>query len=251
MVDSCSKVPITGRRQVNLLPESILTEMSFTNYSQFLNENKPVSKSDPQAKKVEAIGRKISRSVSKYMKQNDQSSRLKNFAWEFNLVKDDVPNAWCMPGGKVVVYTGILPLTLDDEGLACVMGHEVAHAVARHGNERLSQQLMITFGAIGLDIALKEKPEKTKELFMLAYGVGSQLGSLAYSRSHESEADKMGMIFMAMSGYDPAKAIKFWQRMAANGGHNTPEFLSTHPSHKTRIAELKKFLPEARKYYKK
>ncbi len=251
LFDSCSKVPITGRRQVNLLPESIMTEMSLASYNDFLKTNTPVPSSDPKARQVEIIGRKISHAVGKYMRKNDMAKRLKNFSWEFNLVDDNTPNAWCMPGGKVVVYTGILPFTKDDEGLACVMGHEIAHAVARHGNERMSQQLMVTFGAIGLDVALREKPEQTKEIFNMAYGLGSTLGTLAYSRSHESEADKMGMIFMAMAGYDPSKSIGFWERMATGGGTSTPEFLSTHPSHKTRIADLKAFLPEAMKYYKK
>lgn len=234
---------------MNLLPESILLSLSLTNYSDYLKENAPVNIKDPSSRKVKDIGDRISKAVVTFLKDQKQEKRVQDFAWEFNLVTDPTPNAWCMPGGKVVVNSGILPITLTDEGLACVMGHEIAHAVARHGNERLSQQLLVTFGAIGLEVALKEKPQETKELFMLAYGAGSTLGTLAYSRSHESEADRLGIIFMAMAGYDPAKSIDFWKRMEAQGTSKVPEFLSTHPSNATRISELEKYLPEAQKYY--
>jgi predicted Zn-dependent protease len=250
-LESCTKVPLTGRRQMNLLPESMLLSMSLTNYNDYLKQNAPVPIKDQQARKVKDIGGKISVAVENFMKEQKQDKRLKDFAWEFNLVKDDTPNAWCMPGGKVVVNSGIIPIAKDDEGLACIMGHEIAHAVARHGNERLSQQLLITFGAIGLEVAMKEKPKETKDLFMMAYGAGSTLGSLAYSRNHEKEADRLGLIFMAMAGYNPAKAIDFWKRMEQAGSSGVPEFLSTHPSHGTRISELEKNLAEANKYYKK
>lgn len=251
LLESCTKVPLTNRRQMNLLPESMLLSMSLTNYNDYLKQNAPIPIKDQQARKVKDIGGKISSAVENFLKEHKQDKRIKDFAWEFNLVKDDTPNAWCMPGGKVVVNSGILPIAKDDEGIACIMGHEIAHAVARHGNERLSQQLLITFGAIGLDVALKEKPKETKELFMLAYGAGSTLGSLAYSRNHETEADRLGLIFMAMAGYNPAKAVDFWKRMEQAGSSNVPEFLSTHPSHGTRIKDLEKHLAEANKYYKK
>ncbi|MBE0640979.1 MAG: M48 family metallopeptidase, partial [Bacteroidales bacterium] len=153
-------------------------------------------------------------------------------------------------GGKIVVYTGILPVTKDDAGLAVVMSHEVAHAVARHGSERMSQQLAITMGAIGLDVAMQQKPQQTKDIFMSLYGVSATLGSLAYSRQHEYEADKMGLVFMAMAGYDPERAISFWENMAAQGGAKPPELLSTHPGDENRIAALKAYMPEAKKYYK-
>jgi predicted Zn-dependent protease len=247
---ACSTVPITGRKQMKLLPESILLNMSLTNYNDFLAQNNPVPKTDANAKLVEQAGVKISRAVTKFLRDNDESSRIKDFAWNFELVNDPTPNAWCMPGGKVVVYSGILPYTKDELGLATVMGHEIAHAVARHGNERLSQQLAIAGLGMGLQYALKEKPEQTQQLFLLAYGAGSTLGTLAYSRKHETEADQMGMIFMAMAGYDPAKSIEFWERFSGHGGQEPPEFLSTHPSNSTRIRNLKKFLPEAMKYYK-
>ena len=236
---------------MNLLPESILLDMSLTNYDTFLKENEVVSSSDPNSRMVSSVGKKISVSVEKFLNNNNEADRVKQFDWTFKLVKDNTPNAWCMPGGKVVVYNGILPYTLDEAGLATVMGHEIAHAVARHGNERLSQQLLVTLGGISLQYALKEKPEETQQLFLMAFGVGSTLGTLAYSREHEAEADKMGMVFMAMAGYDPTKAIEFWQRFSKAGGEAPPEFLSTHPSNTTRIRKLKAFLPEAMKYYKK
>lgn len=248
---ACATVPLTGRKQMKLLPESLLLSMSLTSYNDFLAANKPVSKSDVNAKMIDRAGVKISQSVTKFLRENGESDRVKDFAWNFELVNDATPNAWCMPGGKVVVYSGILPYTKDETGLATVMGHEIAHAVASHGNERLSQQLAIAGLGMGLQYALKEKPEQTQQLFLLAYGAGSTLGTLAYSRQHETEADKMGMIFMAMAGYDPSKAIEFWERFSAGGGQTPPEFLSTHPSNATRIRNLKKFLPEAMKYYKK
>ncbi|MEA3446345.1 MAG: M48 family metallopeptidase [Bacteroidota bacterium] len=247
---ACSTVPFTGRKQIKLLPESILLSMSLANYNEFLSANKPLPKNNVDAKMVKQAGLKISRAVTNFFRNNDQKERIKDFDWTFELVNDPTANAWCMPGGKVVVFNGILPYTKNEDGLACVMGHEIAHAVARHGNERLSQQLLIALGGISLQVALKEKPEKTKQLFLLAYGAGSTLGSLAYSRQHETEADKLGMIFMAMAGYHPSKAIEFWERFSASGGQEPPEFLSTHPSNSTRIKNLKKFLPEAMKYYK-
>ncbi len=178
--------------------------------------------------------------------------RIDGFQWEFNLVDDDVPNAWCMPGGKVVVYTGLLPLTQNETGLAVVMGHEIAHAVARHGNERMSQELALQLGGVALSVAIEKKPEETKQLFYSAYGIGSELGIvLPYSRLHETEADKLGLIFMAMAGYNPEEAIPFWTRMSQSGGQKPPEILSTHPADETRIRNLKEFMPEAMKYYRK
>jgi len=251
LIVACSVNPFTGRKQMTFLPESILLQMSLTNYQEFLSANKPVPKTDANAKLVENVGKKIAGSVEKFLKDNGSEDRIKEFDWVFNLVNEPTPNAWCMPGGKVVVYSGILPYTKSEAGLATVLGHEIAHAVAKHGNERLSQQLVVTLGGMGLQYYLKEKPEETKQLFMLAYGAGSTLGTLAYSRKHESEADQMGMVFMAMAGYDPSKAIEFWETFAAAGGAEPPEFLSTHPSNSTRIRKLKEFLPEAMKYYKK
>lgn len=250
LLGSCGKVPITGRRQVNLLPESTLMSMSVSNYQEFLNTNKTLaSTGNNNAQMVQRVGQRIAAAVETYLKKHQQGKRIKDYKWEFNLVDDNAVNAWCMPGGKVVVYTGILPVTKDETGLAVVMGHEIAHAIARHGNERMSQQLAIQAGGVGIGVAMSEKPELTQNLFMQAYGLGSGLGMLAFSRSHESESDKMGLVFMALAGYNPEAAVSFWQRMDALGGGAPPEFMSTHPSHDTRIKNIREFLPEAKKYY--
>lgn len=250
IVSACSTVPITGRRQVNLLPSSQMAEMGLTNYKTFLKEAK-VSTDKAQTALVKKVGTKISAAVEKYMNDKGLSSQLANFSWEFNLVDDDTPNAWCMPGGKVVFYTGILPYTKNEAGLAVVMGHEIAHAIARHGNERMSHQMGVQAVATGLQVALNEKPAQTQQIFMGAFGVGSQFGMLGYSRKHENEADQMGLVFMAMAGYDPGAAVEFWTRMSQIGGQKPPEFLSTHPSDVTRINNIKNYLPKARAYMKK
>ncbi|MCB0395812.1 MAG: M48 family metallopeptidase [Flavobacteriales bacterium] len=248
---ACNKVPITGRKQMNLLPESTLVGMSLTNYRDFLKQNPPVASGQTDAQLVSRVGNKIATAVKAYMKSQNLTDRIKDYQWEFNLVNENTVNAWCMPGGKVVVYSGLLPVTKDETGLAVVMGHEIAHAIARHGNERMSQGLLVQLGGIGLSVAMSEKPEETRNLFMQSYGVTSTLGVLAYSRKHELEADKMGLIFMAMAGYDPSQAVSFWERMAQTGGAKPPELISTHPSDATRIKEIKAYLPEAMKHYKK
>lgn len=247
---ACAKVPITKRRQLNLIPESQLIGMSFQSYQAFLDTNKVLGAGDQRVKMVRRIGNSIKSAVENFLTQENQTSRIEGFSWEFNVVDQDVVNAWCMPGGKVVVYTGILPVTQDEQSLAVVMGHEIAHAVARHGNERMSQGLALQLGGVALSVALSEKPALTQNVFLQSYGIGSQLGVLAYSRNHETEADKMGLIFMAMAGYNPESAIAFWERMSAAGGQAPPEILSTHPSDATRIATLKEFMPQAMKYYK-
>jgi predicted Zn-dependent protease len=250
MVYSCSTVPITGRKQLNLVSDTEMMSMSFSQYDQFLKEHK-LSTNKEQTEMVKRVGKRIAEAVVKYMNDNGYGAHIKDFAWEFNLVEEDVPNAWCMPGGKVVFYTGILPLTKDEEGLAVVMGHEIAHAVAKHGNERMSHEMGVQMGGAALSVALNEKPEETKAIYMAAFGLGSQVGfMLPYSRTHETEADKMGLIFMAMAGYNPQAAVPFWERMAAGGGQKPPEFLSTHPADGTRIKDLQAYMPEALKYYK-
>jgi len=250
-IESCSVVPLTGRKQLNLMPESEMIAMGFTGYSDFMKENPP-STDKANAAMVKEVGGKIAAAVTKYFADNNLSDRLEGYKWEFNLVNDSAANAWCMPGGKVVVYSGILPLTVDKNGLAVVMSHEIAHAVARHGNERMSQEMLTQMGGMALSEAVKTKPQETQNIFMSAYGIGSQVGvMLPYSRSHELEADKLGLIFMAMAGYDPQSAIPFWERMAANGGAKPPEFLSTHPADQTRINKIKAAMPEAQKYYMK
>lgn len=249
---SCTKVPITGRRQMNLLPESEMMSMSLTSYRDFLNKNKKLPDSDAQTELVKRVGSNIASAVQRFMKANKKyAKRIEGFKWEFNVVEDKTVNAWCMPGGKVVVYTGLLPITQDEAGLAVVMGHEIAHAIARHGNERMSQGLLVQLGGIGLAIATSNKPGVTQDIFNQSYGLASGLGVLAYSRKHESEADKLGLVFMAMAGYDPSVAPAFWQRMAAaSSGQKPPELLSTHPSDETRIKDIRAFLPTAKKYYK-
>jgi predicted Zn-dependent protease len=174
---------------------------------------------------------------------------VKNYRWEFNLVNQNIVNAWAMPGGKVVVYQGLLPVAQSDDGLAVVMGHEIAHAIARHGNERMTQGILAAAGGIALAVYMREKPSETQALFLAAYGVSAGLGIMAFGRNQESEADKLGMVFMAMAGYQPSEAIPFWERMSAGGGSNIPEFLSTHPNHDTRIERIKDWLPNAETYY--
>lgn len=248
---TCSTVPLTGRSQLNMIPNNEMLAMSYQQYDQFLSEYPP-SKDKNNTEMVQRVGIKIQHAVEQYMAQNNLSDHLKGYAWEFNLVDDKQVNAWCMPGGKVVVYTGILPITQDEKGLAVVLGHEIAHAIAEHGNERMSQQLLQQVGAVGLMVAMKDEPAQTQSIWMSVYGVGTQVGvMLPYSRTHESEADHMGLIFMAMAGYDPHTAPEFWQRMSANkNGEAPPELFSTHPSDATRITNLNKWIPEAMKYYK-
>lgn len=250
IIAGCSKVPITGRRQINMLPESTLMAMSVEQYAGFLVAN-PAVKTGTQAALISKVGNRMVAAVNEYLKKHNQSKRVEGFQWEFNLVDDPTVNAWCMPGGKVVFYSGILPICRDETGIAVVMGHEIAHAVARHGNERMSQGLATQLGGIALGVALSDKPEETQQLFQLAYGIGANVGvMLPFSRLHETEADKMGLIFMAMAGYDPNEAPAFWERMSAGGGPRPPEFLSTHPNPDKRTENLKAWIPEAMKYFK-
>lgn len=242
---SCSKVPITGRKQLKLLPKSTLNSMSFEQYRSFLQKNQ-VSTNIQQTKLVSDVGRKIQKATERYFQKTHKAKYLNGYQWEFKLVQDPLVNAWCMPGGKVVVYTGILPVTKDETGLAVVMGHEIAHALANHGNERMSQGLATQLGGVGLAVAMRDKPQQTQALFMGAYGVGSSVGMmLPFSRKHEAEADEIGLVLMAMAGYNPEKAIDFWARMAAQSKGAPPEFLSTHPSHDSRIKNIKAKLPWA------
>ena len=249
VVSACKKVPITGRKQVKLLPNSTLNSMALSQYQQFLQENKP-SNDAANTAMVKRVGQRIQKATESYFAQQHQSKYLEGYAWEFNLVDDPAVNAWCMPGGKVVVYTGLLPVAKNEDGLAVVMGHEIAHAIANHGNERMSQGLVTQMGGMGLSVALSQKPAATRNLFMNAYGIGTQVGALLpFSRLHESEADEMGLIFMAMAGYNPDEAPPFWERMSkASGGNAPPEFLSTHPHPSTRIKKLKEAIPQAKAY---
>ena len=251
LLSGCSEVEITGRKQFNIVPDSTMNSMSFQSYGEFLSTHK-LSTNAEQTQMVKRIGGRIQNAVEQYCKTNCIEDRLEGYEWDFNLVDDPNVNAWCMPGGKVVVYTGILSVAQGETGLAVVMGHEIAHAFAKHGAERMSQGLLVQLGGVALSTALKDRPELTKNLFMQSYGIGTNLGVLKYSRTHENEADHLGLIFMAMAGYNPEEAITFWQRMAAQKtGAQPPEFLSTHPADQTRIRNLKNLLPEAMQYYKK
>lgn len=248
-VIACAKVPITGRKQLKLIPNSMMMEMGQSSYASFLKENPAINPPTMASATVSNVGYRVSQAVEKYMKDNKLDKLIEGYKWEFNVVDSKDVNAWCMPGGKVVVYTGLLPITKDDAGLAVVLAHEIAHAIANHGNERMSQQLAVQLGGISMQVAMSQKPQQTQDLFLTAFGVGSTLGMLAYSRKHELEADKLGLIFMAMAGYDPERALSFWQEMASVGGSKPPEILSTHPSDQHRIDQVKAFLPEAKKYY--
>lgn len=248
---SCSKVPVTGRRQFKLLPESQLGAMSVDQYRSFLNQSTVVT-GTTESEMVKRVGGKMSSAVEQFLKENKLGDEVKNYKWEYNLIQSQEQNAWAMPGGKIAFYTGIMPITQTENGVAVVMGHEIAHVVAKHGNERLSQMLALQAGGVALDVALSNKPQETRNLFLTAYGVGANLGViLPYSRKHESEADKLGLIFMAMAGYDPHNAVAFWERMRdSSKGAAPPEFLSTHPAHDTRINDIIKYMPKAMKYYK-
>jgi predicted Zn-dependent protease len=253
IITSCKTVAITGRKQLNLVPDFMIKEMAFSQYDSVIKVSPTLSQSDERAAMVTRVGTRIQQAVENYMLQNNMSKGLKNFKWEFNTIQEEIVNAWCMPGGKVVVYTGLLPVTENETALAVVMGHEIAHAIARHGNERMSEGLLIGLGGLVLEEALKEKKQETQLLFLGLYMIGSKLAlELPNNRMQESEADKLGLIFMSMAGYNPEEAVPFWQRMAGvNKGAKLPEFLSTHPSDETRIKKLSWLIPGIKtQYYK-
>jgi len=251
LLTGCALNLVTNRNQLSLVKESELQLMATSEYKTFLSEHKVLSSATSRdAAMVDRIGARITNAITKYFNSQEKGSVLEGYLWEFNTIESKEVNAWCMPGGKVVVYTGLLPVTQNETSLAIVMGHEIAHSVAKHGNERMSQALVQQLGGMALEVALSQKPQETKDLFMMTYGIGSEVGAiLPWSRQQETEADHYGLIFSAMAGYDPREAIPFWQRMSAAGGGSPPEFLSTHPSDETRIRKMKQFLPEALKYY--
>ena len=223
-----------------------LFTMSFTQYGDFLNENNVV-KGTEEAQMIERVGRNIVRAAEKLLASEGQPNYLSDYQWEFNLVQDDTINAWCMPGGKVVFYTGILPIAQTEAGVAVIMGHEIAHAILNHGQQRMSGNILQQLGALGVTIFTAGMSSEAQELVMLAYGIGSNVGgALPFSRSHESEADHYGLILMAIAGYNPDESVPFWQRMSALGGGGTPEILSTHPSDTTRINNLGRLTPQAK-----
>lgn len=251
---ACSKNAFSGRNQLKLLPESELQSMATAQYKDFLQQHPPISTStNRDAEMVRRVGQRLTQALTEYAVANGKSDKLQGYNWEYNLVDDKAVNAWCMPGGKIVVYTGLLPITQNEAALAVVMGHEISHAILQHGNERMSQELGAQAVGTGLQVALANKPAETQNLFLAAFGAGAQAGLLLpYSRKHELEADRYGLWWTAMAGYNPQEAVPLWQRMekASQGGQRPPEFLSTHPSEGTRIEQIQKYLPEAMKYYK-
>lgn len=249
-LSSCNTVALTGRRQLNLVSDQEVLSLSKQSFADYMKEAKP-STNKTNTAMVVRVGKNIAAAVEAYLKENGRAQDVAEFAWEFHLVQNAEPNAFCMPGGKIVVNEGILPYTKDEAGLAVVLGHEVAHAVAKHSSERMSQQLLVNYGGAALGILMQNKSATTQSLAMQVYGLGAQYGvMMPYSRLNENEADHMGLIFTAMAGYDPRAAVPFWQRMSA-GGTSVPEFLSTHPSDATRIQKLNELMPTALKYYSK
>lgn len=251
----CQKVPLSGRRQLTLIPSSQLLPLSYSNYRQVLDTSRVV-RSGNQAEMVQRVGARLQRAVESYMRANNFADRLQGFQWEFTLIQSPQINAWCMPGGKVAFYTGIMPVCQNETGVATVMGHEISHAIAEHGNERMSEGLLanglLQGGQLALGAMSSPQRQQTNMLLLQAAGVGYTIGrALPHSRRQELEADKLGLIFMAMAGYDPRQAVGFWQRMAKASGsrRKPPEFLSTHPSDNRRIRDIQSMVPEALKYY--
>jgi len=244
----CSTVPITGRKRINFVSDASVLPTSFAQYSSFLEENK-LSTDKEMSNEIKRVGKNISEAVDRFMRANNMVSEADSYRWEFNLVDDKTVNAWCMPGGKVVFYTGIMPICANEDGVAAVMGHEVAHAFAKHGQERMSQSQVQQITGAAVAIGTSGKSSETQQIWNTAFGVTSGLGMLKFSRTHEQEADRLGLVFMIMAGYNGAEAAEVWVRMSEkSGGSSTPEFLSTHPSNESRIQDLKDYLPTAKKY---
>jgi predicted Zn-dependent protease len=252
IIYACATVPLTGRKQLNLVSNSEIIPMAEQEYRAVIAKG-PLSTNAQQTAMVKNVGVRIQKAVEKYLTEKKLTDLLTGFNWEFNLIDDPkTVNAWCMPGGKVAFYTGILPICKDESGIAVVMGHEVAHAIANHGRERMSQGLVQQLGMSSIAAAMGENPGMTSQIFYQAVGIGSQVGMLKFSRTHESEADEIGLIFMAIAGYDPREAPKFWERMSEGSkGAAPPEWLSTHPADETRISDLNKNMPKALRYYEK
>ena len=245
---SCGSVPITGRKQLSLVSDNEVMSLSLQQYDEFI-QTATKSKDKKNTKLVEKVGQNIADAVTAYYTANNMESLLSNYQWEFNLIEDPQVNAFCMPGGKIVVYTGILPYTQDETGLAVVLGHEVGHAIAKHANERMSNQMALNIGGSALSAVLDKSSATAQSLGATLWGLGSQVGvMLPFNRKQELEADHLGLILMAIAGYDPYQAVPFWERMSQQGG-GTLEFLSTHPSDATRIKQIQKDIPEAMEYY--
>ncbi len=237
-----------GRNTLSLVDDATILGLAAQEYGTFILENPPVT-GTPEAEKVQRVATKIIDGVQRYLSDIGKSDLIADYNWEFALVNNPEVNAWCMPGGKIVVYSGIMPFATTDDQLAAVIGHEVAHAVLKHGNERMSQQLVIQYGGAALSTLLSSKPAEMQTLFNTAFGVGSTLGALAFSRNQESEADESGLYYMAYAKYDPNAAVTFWQNMQTQGNSGTPTILSTHPSDDDRIADIQSHLPKAMEYY--
>lgn len=250
LMSGCALVPMTGRQQLSLVSQPELASLAADDYATFLKDADVVTTGDAAAS-VQRVGRRVADAAETFLRGEGLASELQYYNWEFALIRDDeTVNAFCMPGGRVVVYTGLLPVTRDDTGLAVVLSHEVAHAVANHSGERMSQLLVANLGGMALAHAIEQKPSETQDLLMAAYGLGANVGYLLpYSRQHESEADRIGLTIMAMAGYDPREAIPLWERMEEVSGSRPIEFLSTHPNPSSRIAGIRKYLPEALKRY--
>ncbi|SEK44065.1 Peptidase family M48 [Aquimarina amphilecti] len=250
---SCATNPFTGKQTLALVPNSQILPMAFQQYDQFLGENKVV-KGTADAQMITRVGQKISKASERWLNANGYAGYLKDYKWEYNLVDDKTVNAWCMPGGKIVFYTGILPIADGETGVAAIMGHEVAHALANHGQQRMSASQIQQVAGVATTVAASGQNEQTQQIIGTAFGLGSQLGvMLPFSRSHETEADRIGLQLMAIAGYNPDEAAELWKRMKANSGGQAPaEFMSTHPSNDTRISNLTAWSPaakaEARKF---
>ncbi len=248
---SCGTVPLTNRKQFIAIPSDQILSLSNESYNSVLKESK-LSSNTTQVATIRRIGQNVTQAVEQYLREINRLALIDGYKWEYNLIADKTMNAWCMPGGKIVFYEGILPICKNDNGIAVVMAHEIAHAIANHGNERMSQQMVVQMGGIALSEALQTQKPVTQQLALLAFGVGTQLGvMLPYSRQHETEADELGLYFMAMAGYDPREAPLLWERMKSEGSGDTPQFLSTHPSPQSRINDLNKIMSKAMEYYNK
>jgi len=248
IVFACSKVPLTGRNQLALVGSDEIQPLVNEEYQKAIKSNKVLT-GTAQGQEVVKVGKRISIAVEAYLRSEGYNELADSFTWEFNLLESDQVNAWCMPGGKVAFYTGIMPIAENEDGVAVVMGHEIAHAVASHSRERMSNGLIANFGMSVLSSAIGQNPTLTEAIFMQSVGMGSELGMLSFSRRHELEADELGLIFMALAGYDPRHAPIFWERMAITGGEAPPEFLSTHPGPENRIQKLNQNMDKAMEFY--
>ena len=247
VLSACKVNQLTGKKTFNVFPNKQLFPMALSQYKAFLKDNKVLN--NRESVEIKVIGQQIAKAAQAYFAYKGAPNYLSDYAWEYNLVENSARNAWCMPGGKIVFYTGILPVAKNKDGIAAIMGHEVAHALLDHGGQRMS----ISLAQQGLNLvalkATEKQPEKTRRAVLTAYGIGSTVGAvLPFSRKHETEADKIGLELMILAGYNPEEAPKLWERMKeASKGKAPPEILSTHPSNEKRIENLKRWIPEARR----